>query len=329
MPPGGLTLRVIKNNTFFYGSLLLLECFLWGVGNPIIKLMFEDITPFYALTIRFIIASAIFLVLFRRRIVEKFSRKYIVPGLVVGLFTALTFATSNLAIMYTQSTIAGFLMGMAIIFTQPLARLFLGVRINPLQYIPITLVIIGMYYLCGASADFAFGLGEFYAIFCSLSGACMLVASSKYLVEDMDPLIISVMQTVMIAFYCLPAALLLEEAPVLSALPARTWAFILYLAVACSCIAYILQNIALAKVPSTYAALIFCSEPIFTAIASNLMLGETLSRDGYFGGALVMVSIVTSSLIPHESGYRSATMRLVRMRTKRAARGLHKNKKKG
>lgn len=296
-------MRIVRNNTFFYGSLLLLECFFWGVGNPIIKLMFEDITPFYALTIRFAIASVIFLVLLRKRIAERFSRKYIVPGLIVGFFTALTFATSNLAIMYTQSTIAGFLMGMAVIFTQPLARFFLGIRINPLQYIPITVVIIGMYYLCGASADFAFGLGEFYAVFCSFSAACMLVASSKYLSDDMDPLLISVMQTVTIAFYCLPMALIFEEPPLLSALPARTWGYILYLAVACSCIAYILQNVALAKISSTYAALIFCSEPIFTAIASNLMLGETLSRGGYFGAALVMVSIVSASLIPQESSY--------------------------
>lgn len=318
---------IVKNNTFFYGSLLLLECFLWGVGNPIIKIMLDDITPFYALTIRFFIASAIFIVLFRGHVMEKMTRKYIVPGLVVSFFTALTFATSNLALMYTQSTIAGFLIGLAVIFTQPLARVFLGARLNPLQYIPIALVVIGMYYLCGASGDFTFGRGEFYAIISSFSGACMLVASSKYLADDMDPLIISVMQTVLIAFYCLPVALFFEQPPVLSSLSWSVWGAILYLAVACSCIAYVLQNTALAKVPSTYAALIFCSEPIFTAVASYFLLGETLNRVGFFGAALIMVSIIAASVIPTESGFRSVPLRLARIQTKRAVRYINKKRR--
>lgn len=295
-------MRIVKNNTFFYGSLLLLECFLWGVGNPITKIILNDITPFYYLAVRFFISSVFFLVLFQKHIIKKMKREYIVPGLIVSFFTALTFASSNLALMYTQSTIAGFLMGLSIIFTQPLARVFLGTRMNSLQYIPITLVIIGMYYLCGASGGFAFGIGEFYALFCSLASAGMLVASSKYLANDMDPLITSTIQTVMITFYCLLTALIIEDRPVLSALSAPVWLAILYLAVACSCVAYMIQNTALAKVPSTYAALIFCSEPLFTAAASYFLLDELLGRAGLFGAGLIMISIVLASLISQENG---------------------------
>lgn len=321
-------MRVVKNNTFFYGSLLLLQCIFWGMSNPIIKIMLEDITLFYSLAIRFVIASALFLILLRKQISRKMKREYIVPCLIVSFFTAATFATSNLALMYTKSTIAGFLMGLAIIFTQPMARIFLGIRMNPLQYIPITLVVVGMYYLCGASGEFTFGLGEFLAVFCSFCAACMLVASSKYLTADMDPLIFSIIQTIMMTFYYLAAALIIEKPPVLSGIPASVWLATIYLAITCTCMAYIIQNTALAKVPPTYAALIFCSEPIFTAVASYFLLGETLGRSGLFGAALIMASVIFASVVPQESSYCPAPLRLARIRTKKAARRLRKNKKR-
>lgn len=321
-------MRVVKNNTLFYGSLLLIQCLFWGMGNPIIKIMLEDITLFYSLTIRFVIASALFLIFLRNQLARKMRREYIVPCLVVSFFTALVFATSNLALMYTQSTIAGFLMGLAIIFTQPMARLFLGIRMNPIQYIPMTMVVVGMYYLCGASGEFTFGLGEFFAIFCSFCAACMLVASSKYLTTDIDPFIFSIMQTVMMTFYFLAAALIFETPPALFAIPGSVWLATMYLAVTCTCMAYIIQNTALAKVPPSYAALIFCSEPIFTAVTSYFLLGETLGRAGLFGAALIMASIIFASVIPQDNAYRPAPLRIARVGTKKALRYIRKNSKR-
>lgn len=321
-------MRAVKNNTFFYGSLLLIQCLFWGMGNPIIKIMLEDITLFYSLAIRFVIASALFLISLRNQIARKMRREYIIPCFVVSFLTALVFATSNLALMYTQSTIAGFLMGLAIIFTQPLARFFLGIRMNPIQYIPITLVVVGMYFLCGASGKFTFGLGEFFALFCSLCAACMLVASSKYLTTDMDPFIFSIMQTVMMTFYFIAAALIFEKPPALFAIPRSVWLATMYLAITCTCMAYIIQNTALAKVPPAYAALIFCSEPIFTAITSYFLLGEKLGRAGLFGAALIMASIVFASAAPRDSDFCPLPLRAARVWIKKALRGTRRNKKR-
>lgn len=321
-------MQIVKNNTLFYGSLLLLECFFWGTGNPVAKIVMSSITPFYCLIVRFAIASMVFAAIFGRSFIAQMKREYLIPGMIVSFFTTLTFATSNLALLYTASTVAGFLMSLAVIFTPLLARFFLGTLINPLSVFPITLVVLGMYYLCGAGGAFNFGLGEFYAVLSSISGACMLVAGGRYLSDEISPMVMSVMQTFMMTLFCVPFALVFEKAPNLAALPPMVWAGILYLALACSCAAYIIQNHALSKVPATYVALIFCSEPLFTAAASYLLLDETLNGAGLLGAAMIAVSIAVASLIPEQLDYRSRTVRIGRISAKRTFRYLGGSKRR-
>lgn len=318
--------QIVRNNIVFYSSLLLLECLFWGIGNPAVKIVLRDISPFYCLSIRFIMAFLIFMALFGKRFAREMRRSYLFPGIVVSFFTALSFATSNIALMYTSSTIVGFLIALAVIFTPLLARILLGSRVNPFLILPITTVVLGMYYLCGAGGAFSFGAGEFYALLSSVAGAFMLVVSSRYLTGDMNPFVISVLQTGLIGIYCLPLALFFEDAPNLSAITFSAWLWIFYLAAACSCVAYIIQNSALRKVPSTQVALIFCSEPLFTAGASYFMLGETLNGAGVFGAALITLSIVAASLIPEEFNYRSTPLRIGRIRIKKAMRHVKRNR---
>jgi drug/metabolite transporter (DMT)-like permease len=127
----------------------------------------------------------------------------------------------------------------------------------------------------------------------------MLVFSSKYL-QGNYPLTFSVMQTGFTGLFCIIFSLIFEDIPELMSIPPIGWWVILYLAVACTCIAYLFQNISLRHVQATYVALIFCSEPIFTAIASYFLLGEMLSGKGLIGAALIMGGIIRASLIPEE-----------------------------
>ncbi|MDL2298948.1 DMT family transporter [Synergistaceae bacterium OttesenSCG-928-D05] len=286
-----------SRHTIFYGSLILLECVFWGVGNPVVKVTLGDITPFYCLTIRFFIAFSIYMLFFGKSFLQKFKREHIMPGAFVALFTALSYGSSNFAIKYTSSTTAGFLIALAVLFTPFLERTILGTKINKFFFIPIGIVLVGLYYFCGASGLFVFGKGEVIAVASSVFTAFMIVVSAKYL-RGIDPVVISVLQTLFIAIYCLPLALILEDYPGITTISATAWKGILYLAVFSSCGAYLLQNIALSKLPSSYVSVLFCSEPIFTGAAAYFMLGETLSARGFFGAGLIMLSIVTASLIP-------------------------------
>lgn len=288
-----------SKNTILYGSLLLIQCLLWGVGNPVMKIGLSVIPPLFCLTVRYILAFLIFMPFLAKRVFANMSWKHLIRYLIIAAFTAASFITCAFALIYTTATNAGFLMGTAVIFTPLLSCLILKSKIDKKHFVPIVIVTAGLFLLCSGGVGFSLGPGEVLALLCAISGAGMLVFSSKYL-KDLDPLTTTVMQTGFTGLFCLIFSLIFEDIPSLASIPALGWWVIIYLAVGCTCIAYLIQNSALRHVSATYTALAFCSEPIFTAIASYIMLHEVLSVKGFIGAVLIIVSIVVASLLPND-----------------------------
>lgn len=208
-----------SKNTILYGSLLLIQCLLWGVGNPVMKIGLSVIPPLFCLTVRYILAFLIFMPFLAKRVFANMSWKHLIRFLIIAAFTAASFITCAFALIYTTATNAGFLMGTAVIFTPLLSCLILKSKIDKKHFVPIVIVTAGLFLLCSGGGGFSLGPGEVLALLCAISGAGMLA---------------------------------------------------------------------------------FCSEPIFTAIASYIMLHEVLSVKGFIGAVLIIVSIVAASLLPND-----------------------------
>lgn len=288
-----------EKSTIFYGVLLLLECLLWGIGNPIMKIGLELVPPLYCLSIRYILAFVLFMLVFGKQVFAKVNKAHLVPYLVISACTAASFISSAFSLIYTTATNSGFLMSTAVVFTPFLSYFILKSKIDKKHVLPIVIVNVGLYLLCNGDGGFSLGIGEIFGLLCAIAGACMLVFSSKY-IRDMDPITMSTIQSGFTGLFCLIFALVFEDFPGFAGISLVGWYVIIYLAVGCTCVAYLLQNIALNHLPATYVALTFCSEPIFTAIASYFLLGEILSAKGFIGAALIMLSIIIASLLPDE-----------------------------
>lgn len=286
-----------KKGPMFYGSLVILQTFLWGLGNPIVKIGLETIPPYYCTALRFTLAFLLFMIFFGKQIVSQMKRKYLKDCLVIGLFTAASFIFSTVCMVYTTATTAGFLLAFSVVFTPILSFFILKIKAGMRLVVAILIVLAGMYFLCGNEGSFHFGLGELFSLLSALCGAGMLTYSSKH-ISDIGPLALSASQCAVSAAVAFVLAFIFEDFQVLSQASPAGWACIIYLAVGCTCIAYMLQNIALKHVSATFVSLAFCAEPIFTAIAAFFMLGETLSPSGFLGSGLIIVGIIISSLIP-------------------------------
>lgn len=289
----------MKNKTIEYEALLLVQCFIWGVGNPIMKIGLDVVTPLFCLSARYILAFLIFMSFFGKRILKHVTRKDLKAYLIISIFTSISFITGAFALVYATATNTGFLMATTVLFTPFLSYFIQHTKVDKKHLLPIGIVTLGLYLLCSGGGQFSFGIGEGLALICAISGACMLVFSSKYL-EDMDPITTAVMQTGFTGIFCLLFALFFEEIPDVTSIPLVGWSVILYLAIGCTCIAYVIQNVALRHVPATFVALSFCTEPIFTAIASFFLLHEVLSMKGLIGAILITASIIIASLLPEE-----------------------------
>ncbi|MDL2294119.1 DMT family transporter [Ruminococcaceae bacterium OttesenSCG-928-D13] len=280
-----------------YTGLVILESILWGVGNPVLKIGMEYLTPFWCLTLRFFLAFILFAIFFGRKALAQVNRSNVVGIVVSAVFNAGAYIFSAFALLYTSATIAGFLMSLAVLFTPFLSLVFIR---QPLDWrlVPIIgVVVVGMYFLCGGG-EFVFGWGEFMGVLGSLSFACGLVTTSR-LVGNIGPTAMSCMQVGVMTVCCLIPALLTEDWHVLLNTPARGWAAILYMALGCTFVAYLMQNLALSHVSPVVVSLAFSSEPVFTAIAAFFMLGERLPLAGLFGAALVTAGIVLASVLQH------------------------------
>ncbi|MFQ8601039.1 MAG: EamA family transporter [Oscillospiraceae bacterium] len=56
-----------------------------------------------------------------------------------------------------------------------------------------------------------------------------------------------------------------------------------------------LQNLALRRIPANTVSLLLCTEPIFTAAAAALLLGEALSGRGWLGAGMILASLLLAS----------------------------------
>lgn len=72
----------------------------------------------------------------------------------------------------------------------------------------------------------------------------------------------------------------------------NVWLIIFYMAVACTLVGVLLQNIAMEFASAKLIALLQCACPVLTALFAFVILGEKLSFAGIIGAALIVLSLV-------------------------------------
>ena len=287
-------LQTGRRSPLFYAGLIALQCLLWGVGNPLMKIGISRMPPLLLLTLRYLAATALFALFFGRRCLKGLRR--VSPGLLAAVcgFTAMSFICANLGLLHTSATNASFLMGMAVLFAPFFAPLFLGTRFHAGDLVPVAVTVAGLYLMCGMSGVPHFGLGEWLGLLSACFGAASMVLTPKLLVE-MDAVSLAATQSATTGLCCLAASLLTEGLPRLGEVPAVSWLVIAYSVIACTFIAYLLQNTALRWLEPCYVALLMCSEPVFSAAAAFLMLHERLSARGLAGALLILASMAMAA----------------------------------
>lgn len=283
-------------NKYRYMGFILLQSVIYGFGNPLTKIAFKSITPFWSLSVRFTIAFIVFMLFFGRRIIG--SLKSVEPKvyLPAGICMATAYITCNLALSWTSATNVGFLMSLPVIFAPILALLIYKVKYR-LIHIPVQIVVvIGLYLLCFDGEKLVFGKGEITALITAISIAGALVFGEESL-KQLDAVALSAVQAGITALISLPCALIIENTEILVHVTIPAWLVVLYLAIFCTNIAYMLQNSALKYISASTVSMLQCTQPILTAIISYLLLREKLSTLGIIGAAIIILCIIAENII--------------------------------
>jgi len=282
-----------------YALLLVAECMIWGFSNAFSKLALDEITPMWCLVIRYFLSFFLFLAVFGRRFFREFRREDLKPSIIVSFFTAAAFLLGFVSLAHTSATNSGFLMSLAVVFAPLLAIPIMGAHFHRKLLLPVVIAAAGLFLFSGGSLT-SLRLGDVLAILCSVASALMIVTSSKYL-KKTGPVVLCVIQCAVCFFVCLVAALIFEPLPNIAAFSPIVWYVIAVLTVGCTFLAYLFQNTALARVSPTFGAMVFSTEPIFTAIAAYFLLGERMGVWGFAGAGLILLGISLASVFEGQS----------------------------
>lgn len=283
--------------TWLFGSFILIQSLLYGFGNPLSKIAFESISALWCLSIRFTLAFLIFAALFGKRVLAQVKAAKPADYLPAALSMALAYISCNLALERSSATNVGFLMSLPVLFAPVLSSLFLR-RPYQWKHLPVQLaVVLGLYLLCANGAAFRLGTGDLLALCTALFIACGLVFGERAL-KRMDAIAVSTLQLGVTALLSTFLAFAMDDAATLSRVTPAAWAVVAYLAIGCSCIAYVLQNVSLRGLNSRVVSLLQCTQPVITAVFSYFMLGETLQTMGVIGAGLILACIVAENVVP-------------------------------
>lgn len=289
----------MKKGTNVFGLLIIAQSILYGFGDPISKAAYEAMPVYSLLSLRYLIALAVLLIFAGKRIFAGLKRYPLKDALLPSFCIAASYILNNVALGITSATSVAFIRSLSVVMTPLLAWLAYRTKCRRLM-VPVWIAIVaGLYLLCGRGGLSGFGLGEVLSLLAALAMAGALVFGGRAL-EKMDALTLTALQTAASAALATVFAVAWNGGWNLHTATPQIWSIILYLAVGCTIVGYLLQNIALEKLSDRMVALLQCSCPVMTAVFAFLLLGETLSAAGLFGAALILLCVVAATLLDQE-----------------------------
>ena len=277
-------------------ALIVLQSLVYGFGDPISKIAFE-VTPVYTMmTVRYLIAFAVSFTVFHKRITRTVRTVPVKAWLIPGVCISLHYLLNNVALALTDATSVAFLRSLSIVITPAFAFLIYRTSYKWQHIVLQILVLPGMYLLCVKGGLSGAGSGEAVALVAAFMSAGALVFSKRYL-DMVDPVSMTALMAGCSAGIALIGSLIFEGGIRLETTTPQAWAIILYLAIACTLLGYLMQNLALTRISDRSVALIQSLCPVMTAVFSFFLLGETLSTAGMAGAGIIVASVALASII--------------------------------
>ena len=279
-----------------YRLLIIIATIIWGSSFVIVKDITNTVPPAWLLAARFTAAGAIMAVALLGRRKLYFERSHVAFGLLFGLAMFLAYYLQTIGITDTTPGKNAFLTGTYCVIVPFLAWIMLKRKPNRYNVVAALLCIVGVG-LISLDGDFSIRFGDAMTLACAVFYALHIVLVSHF-AEGHDVYVLTMWQFIGVAALSWTCGGLFEPAPAWDALPWASWAQIAYLAVACTTVALLFQNIGQAHLPPASAALLLSLEAVFGVAFSVALGAEELTLRVVTGFALVFAAIVVSEVLP-------------------------------
>jgi drug/metabolite transporter (DMT)-like permease len=277
-------------NPLWADGVLFLVSFFWGTSFAIVKEALPLTTPANFLFVRFAFACLLLLpVAWARR--GTFSRDLCRKGGLIGVFLFTAFLTQTYGLAFTSASRSGFLTGLSVILVPLLSILVLRQMPGGRPLGGAFLAFSGIYLLTAADPvqHLPFNIGDALTLVSAVLWAGHILALGRYSPGG-DTFGLAFLQLATSGLGSLIWAVSTGELDL--RLPPPVYGAALYLAVACTILAYLGQTWAQARTAPTRTAVILSLEPVFAALFAWYWIGERMGLWGWMGAAGILGGIL-------------------------------------
>jgi drug/metabolite transporter (DMT)-like permease len=256
----------------------------WGMAFVVMKDAIERQSVNNFLFSRFLLAVLVMLAL-KPSVVKKFDRDLVITASSAGVFLGLGYIFQTLGLARTGAAITGFVTGLYVVITPLLAYFFLKEKLNKLIWGCVFLATVGLGLL--SIRGFSVGIGEMLVLASAFFFAAHIIALGKWS-SGRDVYAMTVVQLAMCALLSGIASI-----PEGYSAPPDTgvWAVVIFTAVICTAVAFVVQTWSQAHMTTTKVAVILTMEVVFAAVFAMIFGGERLTLQATLGGILVLTAM--------------------------------------
>jgi len=258
----------------------------WGFAFVVMKDAIERQTVNNFLFSRFVLAVVVML-LIRPQCIKYFNKDLLLRGSAAGLFLGGGYILQTLGLKSTESAaLTGFITGLYVVFTPLIAAVVLRVCITLFTWVCVGIATLGLGLL--SLEGWEIGTGALLVLASAFAFAAHIIALGKWS-SGRDAYAMTVVQLAMCALLT-GLASLFEGGYQLP--PDRgVWATVIFTAVVCTAVAFVIQTWSQAHMSTTKVAVILTMEVVFAAIFAILFGGESLTPQKAIGGVLVVIAM--------------------------------------
>ncbi len=271
---------------------LLSVVILWGTSFSIAKEALQWITPVLFVVVRFLLAGAIWLVVYGhllKKNQKNFTWKIALKGSLLGVVLGAGFVLQTAGLNLTRATMSGFLTGLVVVIV-PFFVIILERKIPKATSLTGVVVCTFGLWVLTSSPGAGFNFGDLLTIGAAVFFALHLVLVQIFTREH-DPRVLTLMQPIGALLVAIPLIFILES-PSVTIHWSLVWRWLVLGTMVAVTIA--VQLYWQRFITATRAAIIFTLEQPLAAFFAFLILGEVLTGRAYLGGGLIFIGMLVA-----------------------------------
>ncbi len=272
--------------------MMLIVAFVWGSGFVATKSTLDSLSPMQIMSYRFIVASIMALIFFRKRL-KTIDKKYIKAGVIMGIFLSTGYIFQTYGIQFTTAGNNAFITSTGVVMVPFIYWLTIKQPPKKNNLIAAFMMLVGVSLL---TVDFSelgtFNIGDGLTLLGAFFFACHIVATS-YLVQDKDPIILNMVQMFFCALF-FTSTLLID--PQIQPITVSGLSGTIYLGLFSTFLCFSLQTTAQKFTGATHAAIILSLEAVFGSLLAIWLLSEGYNSIMIVGFVVIFFSVLMAEI---------------------------------